>query len=124
MSPLTAIRNLLFAAETVTEDAVLDTPARGDIVRNADGDLCAIERIGWNGQPSWYYGDDVLSAYVFGFCEDGTVWVDWLPLHTLSTEAVDTKGISHFCDYVVADLVSLRKSFRVVNEAVLDCECE
>src|SRR5688572_12576176 len=128
MSPATlrtSIRNLLANTETVSAPV---KPVAGDIVRDADGSLCAIERVGWCGGMSPMLNADgtpydVLQAYIFGFNEDGSVWTDWTDLHTLSTEDVDAADESRFCDYVLADLVSLRKSFRVVNDAVLMCEC-
>lgn len=97
-------------------------PILGDVVRGADGALCCIVRIGWNGEPSPFYGDKVLRAYVFGFEVDDagkvSVWCDWVRYDSL--KAVDAAAVERFCVYVRRDLKALVRDFRVVRDA---CNC-
>lgn len=97
-------------------------PIAGDVVRGADGALCCITRIGWHGEPSPYYGENVLRAYVFGFevDDDGkvSVWCDWVRMDSLKT--VDAAALERFCVYVRKDVEKLARSFSVVREA---CQC-
>lgn len=122
MSTLTAkriIRNLLIPQTLVRE---LPTVKAGDIVRDADGSLCCVERIGWtNGEVSPFYGDKTLRAYVWGFNEDGSVWVEWCAYTALSADDVSDADIDKFCAFVKRNLESHKRASAVVAAA---CGCE
>lgn len=115
--------NTLFLDTPELVYPAIDALVAGDVcyapTDNGGEVLCCIQRIGWaDGELSPYPMHNVLQAYVFGFYEDGEVWVEWINLNILV--GADAAGINRFCAYVNRDLEVLARSFSVVAKA---CSC-
>jgi hypothetical protein len=62
----------------------------GDEVLHPDGVVCIVQTVGWYGQPSPYYGDQVWKAFVYAKdWGQGNHFSDWCEMHRLTpvTEA-------------------------------------
>lgn len=73
-------------------------PQEGDIVRDADGSLAFVSRIGWHDDPSPMYGETVWRAFIIGLNADGSIWTDWALYGDL--KVAEAAGEARFCEAV------------------------